>query len=151
MWTIQPKILKKIREQSWMERTLPEKKKSKTWVYLAWLSSFLQIWKRCSIHYRKLPKTQTRRFGWMEITRPRSLDSELFVGQKKKAVIFGCKRKTDNFFARTTWPETHWPRGMAWGLGTRQGRPKLSKIVCWVKRRTLDASKLSTESDQEAV
>ena len=38
----------------------------------------------CSIRYRnKLPKTQTGRFGWMEIKSPRSLDSEVFVGQKK--------------------------------------------------------------------
>ena len=27
-----------------MERTIPGKK-TKTWVYLAWLSSFLEIWK----------------------------------------------------------------------------------------------------------
>ena len=43
MWTIQLKILKKIPERSWMERTIPLKKKSKTWVYLACLSSFLEI------------------------------------------------------------------------------------------------------------
>ena len=151
MWTIQPKILKKIREQSWMERTLPGKKSRKLGYTSRGCPLFWKFGNCCSIHYRKLPKTQTRRFGWMEIKRPRSLDSELFVGQKKKAVIFGCKRKTYNFFARTTWPETHWPRGIAWGLGTRQSRPKLSKIVCWVRRRTWDASKLSTESDQEAV
>ena len=50
---------KKIREQSWMERTLPPEKKS-----------------------RKLGYT------WMEIKRPRSLDSELFVGQKKSCYIW---------------------------------------------------------------
>ena len=145
---------KKIREQRWMERTLPRKKKSRKLGYTSrGCPLFWKFGNCCSIRYRKLLKTQTGRFGWMEIKHPRSLDSELFVGQKKKkkAVIFGCERKTYNFFARTTWPETQWPCGMAWGPGTRQSRPKLSKIVCCVRRRTWDASKLSTESDQETV
>ena len=47
---------------------------------------------RCSIRYRKLPKTQTGRFGWMEIKRPRSLDSELFVMQKKSCYIWLWKK-----------------------------------------------------------
>ena len=38
---------------------------------------------RCFIRYRKLPKTETGRFRWMEIKRPRFLDSEIFLMQKK--------------------------------------------------------------------
>ena len=74
---------KKIPEQSWMERTLPVKKIENLGIPRVVVLFFGNFGNRCSIRYRKLPKTQTGRFGWMEIKRPRSLDSELFVGQKK--------------------------------------------------------------------
>ena len=77
---------KKIGEQSWMERTLPGKKSRKLGYTSRGCPLFWKFGNCCSIRYRKLPKTQTGRFGWMEIKRPRSLDGELFVGQKKE----GC-------------------------------------------------------------
>ena len=58
----------KFREQSWswMERKLPLNFFSKIWLYVARLASFFgNFGKCCSILLWKLPKIQTKRFGWM--------------------------------------------------------------------------------------
>ena len=66
-----------------MERTLPEKKVENLGIPRVVVLFYGNFGNCCSIRYRKLPKTKTGRFGRMEIKRPGSLDSELFVGQKK--------------------------------------------------------------------
>ena len=63
------KSFQKFREQSWMERKLPRKKKfENVGIPREVVLFYGNFGKNCSIRYWKLPKIQTRCLDWMEGT-----------------------------------------------------------------------------------
>ena len=96
MRNIQPKILEIYSgsKVEWKEHFW--KKKSKIWAYFARLSIFFfEILQNAAVPFAtgSCRKFKADVLGEWKLKHPRSLASELLTGEKK-AIIFGCKRKT---------------------------------------------------------